>query len=123
MTVSGNYFDALGIVIARGRAIVPADDQIDAPGAVVLSDGFWRRRFGGDPNLIGHQLIVNGNPFTIVGVAPGGFTGTMAPLIPELWVAWNAPEFAPSRDQIIRRRGRSAHWIGRLRPSVPSWRF
>ncbi len=118
MTVSGNYFDALGIVVARGRGIALADDQIGAPGAVVISDGFWRRRFGSDPSLIGHQLVLNGNPFTIIGVAPGGFTGTMAPLIPELWVAWNAPGFAPSRDDIIRRRGRSTHLIGRLRPGV-----
>jgi len=118
MTVSGNYFDALGVTAARGRAIAPADDRIGAPGAIVLSDGFWRRRFGGDPTLIGHPLIVNGNSFTIIGVAPPGFTGTMAPLLPELWIAWNAPGFAPSRDDIIRRRGRSAHLIGRLQPGV-----
>ena len=71
LLVSGHYFPALGITPAFGRLLGPEDDR--APGAhpvVVLSDDFWRTRFGADPNIVNRTLIVNGGAMTIVGVTP-----------------------------------------------------
>jgi predicted permease len=118
MAVSGNYFDLLGVGAARGRAITREDDRTGAPGVVVLSDGFWRRRFGGDAALLGHTVTIDGHAFTVIGIAPSGFTGTMAPIVPDTWVAWNAPGVALTPEQVARRTGRSTHMIGRLRPGV-----
>ena len=115
MVVSGHYFQVLGIEPRLGRLLLPSDDQPGAPGAVVLSDRGWRNRFGGDLGVVGRPIIVNGQPFTVVGVAPADFVGTSVPVNPELWVAWHAPGFAPSTEDVLRRRGRSAQVIGRLK--------
>jgi predicted permease len=75
--VSGNYFGALGIQPAAGRFITAADDRVDAPDAVtVISHAFWRRRFGGQPDIVGAAIRINHVPAVIVGVAPAGFNGT-----------------------------------------------
>ena len=76
--VSGNYFDVLGVQPALGRLFSPADEQ--TPGGhpiVVLSHGFWQRRFGGDPAIVGQSVTVNSQPMTIVGVSPIGFHGVV----------------------------------------------
>lgn len=108
-SVTGNYFTALGVAAQLGRVIESNDDQPGAPGVVVLGHGFWRRHFGGDPQVIGRAVMLDGHPYTIVGVAPASFLGAMAPMAPELWVPWNAP----GQDQ-----DRAAHLIGRLRPGA-----
>ncbi len=74
--VTGNYFPILGVSPAAGRILTPADDE--APGAhpvVVLSHGYWSRRFGGDRAILNKTIVVNGQPLTIVGVSRSGFTG------------------------------------------------
>ncbi len=75
--VTGNYFDVLGVSAARGRTMTPDDDR--TPGAhpvCVISDGYWQRRFGGDPNVIGKTIALSNHPFTIIGVTPPEFFGT-----------------------------------------------
>jgi predicted permease len=74
--VSGNYYSALGLSAAEGRLITDSDDRTDAPPVAVLSHAFWQRRFAGG-SALGRQLILNGVSFTIVGVAPKGFRGTL----------------------------------------------
>src|SRR5262245_23945582 len=74
--VSGNYYNTLGLSAALGRLIGDADDRTDAPPVAVISYSFWQRRFAGG-NVVGRQLVLNGVPFTIVGVAPAGFRGTL----------------------------------------------
>jgi predicted permease len=74
--VSGNYYSALGLAPAQGRLIGEADDSANAPPVAVISYAFWQRRFGG-ASAIGRQLVLNAVPFTIVGVAPAGFRGTL----------------------------------------------
>lgn len=84
--VSGNYFEALGVNAALGRVISLDDDR--APGAspfTVVSYKCWQQRFGGDPAIIGRDVIVNGRSFTIIGVAARGFNGTEIVAAPELW--------------------------------------
>jgi macrolide transport system ATP-binding/permease protein len=84
--VTGNYFEALGVGAARGRVITPDDDR--APGAhpvVVLSHGYWQKRFGGAEDVVGSQVVVNGRSYTVIGVAPEGFYGTEIIAAPEMW--------------------------------------
>jgi predicted permease len=84
--VSGNYFEALGVRPALGRLISPSDDL--SPGAhpvTVVSHKYWIRSFGGDPKVIGKEVIVNGRSYTIIGVAQQGFFGTEVVSAPELW--------------------------------------
>src|SRR4029079_8896008 len=74
--VTANYFNVLGAVPAVGRLFGPQDG--DTPGAnpvVVLSHLFWARRFNSDPGIVGTTLILNGLPFTVVGVASEAFNG------------------------------------------------
>jgi predicted permease len=77
LLVSGGYFGALNLAPALGRLIGPLDEpRVGESAVVVLSHDYWRSRFGGDPNVVGEALTVNGQPLTVIGVAPAGFTGT-----------------------------------------------
>ena len=68
--VTGNYFGVLGVGPSLGRVLTPADDRIKGAHPVaVLSHGYWQRRFGGDPSVLEKPVTINGQPFTIVGVA------------------------------------------------------
>ncbi len=75
--VSGNYFAGLGVQPALGRAITEADDSVTAPPVVVLSHSYWQGRFGANANVIGQQLKINNHSFTIIGVSPADFTGSL----------------------------------------------
>ena len=76
VAVSGNYFTVLGVDAAAGRLFVDEDDRSGAPPVAVISHGFWKGRFSGaDP--VGRAVVVNGLSFTILGVAPERFRGTM----------------------------------------------
>ncbi len=87
LLVSGSYFEVLGLRPALGRLFTNDDDL--TPGAhplVVLSHAFWRSQFDGDPLLLNTSIVVNGNPMTIVGVAPRGFLGTTLGSKPDVFV-------------------------------------
>jgi predicted permease len=71
--VEQNFFDLLGVSAAAGRTFLPEDDRAGAPPVVLLSHELWRRRFGGDPALVGRTVTLDGGPFTVVGVLPAGF--------------------------------------------------
>ena len=75
--VSGNYFDTLGLTPAAGRLLTAADDRADAAPAAVLGYDVWTRRFGASPDVIGRPLVLNGVSFTVAGVLPRGFHGTL----------------------------------------------
>ena len=116
MAVSGNYFETLELRPALGRALTTDDDRPSAPGAALISYSAWRQRFAADQEIVGRRVVINGAPFTIVGVLPDGFRGEMAPILPEVWVPWNATGFAaaPSADDATLRPERSGPMIGRL---------
>jgi putative ABC transport system permease protein len=85
--VSGNFFSVLHIPAAAGRVFTSEEDR--APGAspvVVISDGYWRRRFGGSHDVIGRVITVNGTPVTIIGVTPPDFTGDVIGQSTDLWI-------------------------------------
>jgi predicted permease len=71
---SDNYFALLGVRPAAGRLLVPGDERLDPPVAVI-GHGYWQRRFGGDPTAIGRSIIIGATAFTIVGVTPKAFAG------------------------------------------------
>jgi predicted permease len=86
-TVSGNYFDVLGVQAELGRTFRPEEDA--QPGAfpvIVLNYGLWERKFGGDRNVIGKTVLLNGLGFSVIGVAPRGFQGVSVLGGPDLWV-------------------------------------
>jgi predicted permease len=117
--VSGNYFTLLGVAPAMGRLLTPSDDRPGAPPAVVLSHGFWVRRFGASEAAVGRTVMLNGQPFTIVGVAPSRFTGVLAPLVGDLWVPFAADSLLrPNLDEGTRLDTMSFHLVGRLKPGI-----
>src|SRR5919206_3878176 len=75
--ISGNYYAALGVPALVGRTITDEDDRAAAPPVAVLSYRYWQRRFGGNRAVVGRQISLNNAAFTVVGVTPQGFDGTM----------------------------------------------
>jgi predicted permease len=119
MTVSGNYFDVLGTRPAQGRFFVPEEDQ--TPGThpvVVIGYGQWQQRFAGDPALVGKTVLLNGHPFTVVGIAPEGFKGTWAGLQPEVWVPLIMQNQLRAGSDVMNRGARGLEMIGRLNDGV-----
>lgn len=121
--VSSNYFSSLGIKPAYGRLILPTEGR--TPGAdpiVVLGYSYWRRRFAGDPNIVGQKIELNGHPFTVVGVAPREFHGTYSVLDMDAYVPFSA-ETGEDPDNPVQkiwasRGSRSLTIMGRLKPGV-----
>ncbi len=84
--VSANYFDVLGVKPAIGRLLVPSDDAGNRGNpVVVLSFHYWKTRFNSDPAIIGKSLLVNGQPFTIVGVVEPGFKSAITGFAPRVF--------------------------------------
>ncbi len=84
---SGNYFDVLGVHAQLGRTFRPEEDSTAGAGpVVVLNHGFWERVFAGNPNVIGQNVLINGQGFSIIGVAPKGFQGTSVIGGPDMWI-------------------------------------
>src|SRR5262249_37578531 len=71
--VSGTYFATFGIGAFGGRVITPDDDRASATPVVVLSHHTWEATYGGDPSIVGGSLVIEGHPFTVIGIAPPGF--------------------------------------------------
>lgn len=83
--VSGNFFSGLGVHAQQGRTLTMADEQQNAPVAV-LSYAYWHSRFAGDPRVVGQTVYIKGIPFTIVGVAAEGFPGVEPGAVADLWI-------------------------------------
>lgn len=120
--VSGNYFDVLGVKATKGRTFLPEEDQtpLSHP-VVVLSFDCWQRRFHGDPELVGKDLLLNNHQFKIIGIAPEGFKGTELVYSPEIWMTASMIEWAePGATWINDRNAKNFLGIGRLKPGVSS---
>ena len=107
---TASMFDLVKVQPRIGRAFTPVDDAPGAPQVVLVSDGLWQGRFGGDPGVLGRSIRVNGEPATIVGVMPPGFR---FPLLQDLWVNLRPDPTALKRDE-----GRRLEVFGRLKPGV-----
>lgn len=115
MVVSGNYFDVLGTRPSQGRFFLAEEDQ--TPGThpvVVLSYGLWQQRFGSNPTILGKNITLNGRSFSVIGVAPEGFRGTRAGMMPDIWV----PLMMRNGAEREERGSRGLEMIGRLKEGV-----
>jgi predicted permease len=118
--VTGNYFSSLGLKPALGRLILPSEG--DVPGAdpvMVLGYSYWQTRFGGDPGIIGRKVSVDGQPITIVGVAPKDFVGVYPILSVQGYLPMGMATIAgnPS-DFMTNRQIRNVPILARLRPGT-----
>jgi len=117
---SGNFFDVLGVRARLGRTFTPGDDSPSAPPVAVISEGFWKRRFGGSTTVVGKVVHVNDVPVTIVGVAPARFTGIQKALgtAPDVTL----PLALDPRVDDSKRLQQATFWwvqiVGRVKPGV-----
>jgi predicted permease len=117
--VSGNYFSVLGVNPAAGRLIAPEDARSEGEAPVaVLSYAAWRRVFGLDPQIVGKNILLDGQAFNVVGVAAPGFAGTEVGSPTDVWVPLTMQPLAMPRMSAGVLRNRNAGWIeifGRLK--------
>lgn len=113
-SVTGGLMPMLGVAPQLGRALGPDDDRFGAPLTVVLSEGLWRRAFGGVSDIAGRQVKINGLTATVIGVMPPGFAFPPGETDPaELWYPQQINTASPG--------GRASHYqsvIGRLKPDI-----
>lgn len=114
--VTGNFFDVLGVRPAHGRLLTQADDSTRGGNAVaVLSHGFFVSNFGASPNVIGTKVVMNGQPFEIIGVAAESFKGILAGQTPEVYVPLSMrATLTPGWNEFDRPTMRWLNVIGRL---------
>ncbi len=118
--VSGSYFSTLGVGAFGGRVITPEDDEPASPPVAVLSHHVWELTYGSDPSIVGSTLLVEGHPFTVIGIAPPGFFGeTLRGDPPDLWLPLQKEPLIDA-DEALLRQSVSAwlRMIGRLRPGA-----
>ena len=118
--VSGNFFEVLGTGAAIGRTILDDDTRTMGANAVaVLSYGFWQQKFAGDPAVLNRQVLINGQPLTVVGVAARGFNGVAMGEAPSVFVPVTMKsQIMPDRGDINSRRMMWLNVMGRLKPGV-----
>jgi predicted permease len=118
--VTGNYFHTLGVAAFGGRVFTPEDDQPASPPVVVLSHRVWQSIYGGDTSVVGATFVVEGRPFTVIGVAPAGFFGeTLQSDPPDLWIPVQQEPLINGDSSLLRQP--ISAWlrmIGRLRPGA-----
>ncbi len=112
--VSANLFTLLGVQPMRGRGFFPADDEASSPPVAIISYGLWQRYYGGDPQVVGRQISLDGHSHTVVGIMPPDFTDAYTTFFNVRGQVW-----VPGLD--MRPRGRTDHAylaLARLRPGV-----
>ena len=118
--VTGNYFDLLGVAPQRGRLLHSSDDITrNGHPIAVITDAFWKRRFGGDPSAVGSRVKLNGLDYTIVGIAPPQFSGTEVIYTPEIFVPMAMePQIEPGNNDLDVRDNLNYFVVGRLKQGV-----
>jgi predicted permease len=118
--VSGNYFDVLGVNAIKGRTFHQDEDNTPLANPIaVLSYDAWHTRFGGDPNIVGKDVLLNNHQFKVIGIAPRGFKGTELVYTPEIWLPSSTMGWAePGADWLEDRNTRNFFANGRLKPGV-----
>jgi predicted permease len=114
--VTGSYFPVLGVPAAFGRTIGPSDDHSNGAPVIVLSHGYWRRRFASDHSVLGRTVRLDDRPFTVIGVAPPSFSGLVVARHVDFWVPLSAE---PLVRPVSRMADAGNNWlqiVGRVRP-------
>ncbi|HKO04283.1 MAG TPA: ABC transporter permease [Candidatus Acidoferrales bacterium] len=107
--VTGNYFHTLGVGAFGGRVFTPEDDRPAAPPVAVISHRIWQTTYGSDTSVVGSTFVVEGHPFTVIGVAPPGFFGeTLRSDPPDIWIPLQ-------QEPMMNGEGALLH------QSVPAW--
>jgi predicted permease len=118
--VTGNYFSTLGVRAFGGRMFTPDDDKPASPPVAVLSHRVWQTTYGSDPSVVGSTFMLEGNPFTVTGVAPAGFFGeTLQSDPPDIWIPLQQEALIDGQGGLIHQD--ISAWlrmIGRLRPGA-----
>ena len=118
--VTGNYFTTLGVGAFGGRVFTAEDDTPASPPVVVLSHHAWQGTYGGDPSVVGSTFVIEGHPFTVVGIAPPGFFGeTLRGNPPDVWIPLQQEPLVAGGNSLLRNP--FSAWlraIGRLRPGA-----
>jgi predicted permease len=117
--VTGNYFSTFGLGAFAGRALTPADDQPSSPPAAMLSYRTWQQQYGSDPSVVGSTFILDGHPFTIVGITPPGFFGeTLRSDPPDMWIPVNQEPLLRGANAHLRHFQAWLRVIGRAKPGA-----
>jgi predicted permease len=118
--VTGSYFSTLGVRAFGGRVFTAADDKPSAPPVAVMSHQAWQSTYASDPSIVGSTLVINGHPFTVIGIGPPGFFGeTLRSDPPELWLPLQQEPLINSDGSLLRQP--VSAWlrvIGRLKPGA-----
>jgi putative ABC transport system permease protein len=114
--VSYAYFRALGVAPELGRDFQPSDDAYHGPNVAILSYGLWQRRFGGNPAIVGRQIMLDGDTYTVIGVMPRTLENVLAPTVE----IWSPEQYDPAHitDTNTAEWGHHLEMVGRLRPGV-----
>ena len=118
--VSGTYFQVLGVGAALGRVFTPEDDRIpNGHPLAVLSYGFWKTRFAGDPSILNKTIHINGYALTVIGVSQAGFDGVIPGEVVQVRVpVMMKARMTPQWDDLKDRRSRWVNVFARLKPEV-----
>jgi predicted permease len=118
--VTGNYFSTFGVRALAGRMFTPEDDKASAPPVAVISHQLWQTTYGANPSVLGSAFIVEGHPFTVIGIAPPGFFGdTLRSDPPEIWIPVQQEPMIAGDGTLLRQSvGAWLRIIGRLRPGA-----
>ncbi len=118
--VTGNYFSMLGVRAFGGRVLSPDDDRPGAPPVAVLSHRVWQTSYAGDTSVVGSTFVVEGHPFTVIGVAPPGFFGeTLRSDPPDIWIPVQQEPLIDGEGELLHQSVPA--WLramGRLRPGA-----
>ena len=118
--VTGNYFSTLGVGAFGGRVFTKDDDQPGAPPVAVLSHHAWQTVYGGDPSVVGATFVLDGHPFTVIGVGPAGFIGeTLQSDPPDIWLPLQQEPLIDGNGGLLHQPVSAwLRMIGRLRPGA-----
>jgi predicted permease len=118
--VSGSYFPVLGVQPALGRVLSESDDQAPGSGPVAVASYAWfQRRLNGDPAALGKLIRIQGQDYTLIGVAQPGFFGVTVGQVADLWIPLSMQkEISPGWNGITDKNFHSLYLIGRLAPGV-----
>ena len=117
--VSGNYFSMFGLRAYAGRAFTLNDDRKGADPVVMMSYATWQQKYGSDPSVVGATYVINGLPFTVIGIGPPGFYGDRMESAPAFWLPLNAEVLLDGPGNLMQFPGQN--WldiIGRLAPGA-----
>ncbi len=109
--VTANMFPLLGVQPKLGRNFTEAEDQPEGPRVAILSNGLWQRRFGGDPALVGREILLDDKKYTVIGVMPAGFQILWKDV--NLWVP-----AAPSKEELANRGSHYLTVVARMKDGV-----